>query len=72
LHKFGANVLFTVCYQSALGVVEKGDTEGLRSKEYVEQLFKQIREDFENSLVSQEFRWVWGRKPLDEHRQHKL
>ncbi|KAH6646055.1 S-adenosyl-L-methionine-dependent methyltransferase [Truncatella angustata] len=72
LHKVGANVLYTVCHHSALGVAEQGDTEGLKDKKYVEDLFKQIRKDFETSLVSQEFRWVWGRKPLGERQQYKL
>ncbi|KAI0130545.1 S-adenosyl-L-methionine-dependent methyltransferase [Xylariales sp. AK1849] len=67
LHKVGANVLYNVCYQSALGVVAQGDTKNLDSKEYVEDLFRQIREDFDNGLVGQEFRWVWGRKPSNEH-----
>ncbi|KAK8128910.1 hypothetical protein PG984_010018 [Apiospora sp. TS-2023a] len=64
IQRLGAEVLYTVCYQSALGVADQGDTPGLATRERVHELFAQIKADFDAGLVGQEFRWVWGRKPL--------
>ncbi|KAK8119833.1 uncharacterized protein PG998_004459 [Apiospora kogelbergensis] len=63
IQRLGADVLYTVCYQSALGVADQGDTPGLATRERVHELFRQIKIDFDAGLVGQEFRWVWGRKP---------
>lgn len=63
IQRLGADVLYTVCYQSALGVADQGDTPGLATRERVHELFRQIKLDFDAGLVGQEFRWVWGRKP---------
>lgn len=64
IQRLGAEVLYTVCYQSALGVADQGDTPGLATRARVHELFRQIKADFDAGLVGQEFRWVWGRKPL--------